>query len=146
MTKNARDPARFSYHMIAKVREYGLAGLVTNSEIAGVLRAYFDERITERDVARWRGQHPKFERACILAIDEPNMVVANVLYEAAKDGDLPTARWWSERRNPAFMPKSKLEHSGQVTSLSDTLERRSKADQEEDARKRGLIYDEEDGE
>ena len=137
-----KDALRFSHHMVRCVEGYALSGLTSNGEIARILRANFDERITSADVARWRSQQPRLNKVCSITGDFANMVAASKLFEAIQDGDLTTARWWSERRNPAFMPKSKMDVTNPDT-LGERLKRRAMTDDE--ARGKGLIYDEPGG-
>lgn len=132
-----QEPLRFSHHMVDTVRAYSLSGLVSNDEIARTLRNRYDPRITALDVARWRRQYHRFEIACSCALDDANAEMTGLVLDAARKGDIPTARWWLERRNPAFMPKSKTEFSGE--NLDDLL--RQRAASEVELRERGLIED-----
>lgn len=138
----SRRPVQYFNRMPDKVRSYALSGLTSNADIARVLQRHFDERITDKDVVRWRKQYWRFNQACVHSVDEANMEITNVAYEAAAGGDLPMVRWWLERRNPAFMPKSKLDHSGAIGTLDDRL--KSRALSNDEARARGLIYDDDD--
>lgn len=134
----SREPVRFSNAYASTVESYTLAGFTTNAEMAMVLRSHFDDRITERDIARWRKQNGRFERACAMCLHTTNAEMVNIVLQSAREGNVNDAKWWLERRSPAFMPKSKVESQNTVT-LDDSLRRRAMSDDE--ARNRGLIYD-----
>lgn len=128
---------RFSYHYIDRVRRASLACMVSNADIARVLQRA-DDRITTSHVVRWREQHPSFNRACDQALDEHLEDIANVVAEAAKDGDVGAARYILDRLHPAYMPKTKgeMKHTGE--GLDDMLRRRASDD---DLRAQGIIRD-----
>lgn len=131
--------AQFKHSMIRFVRERSLVGFTTDEDIAGALRSTFDLAIMKSDVARWRRQHPAFEHACAYARTEIHTELTTLAVEAARDGDMQMTRWLLERTCPAFMPKSKTELAGHVSTLDETLARRTAT--EDDLRQRGVLYD-----
>lgn len=114
---------RFSWSYLRAVRLAAIGGMLSTAEIAQALRRT-DPRITTAHVTRWRFQHPLFEQACNDALDRANTEIANVVFEAAKGGDVAAARYWLDRRSPAFMPKQKnVNEAGE--QLADILSRRA---------------------
>jgi hypothetical protein len=140
MRQRGRAPVRFSHHMVLEVRDCARAGYGTNADIAEQLASIFDERITADDVARWRREYARFNAACAAAVRQSNIIATNVVFEAVKSGDVATAFKWLERRNPAFMPKSRMDVRGGSTLDALLKERMT----EDDLRADGTITDGDD--
>lgn len=137
-----RKAVRFSHHMVNEVRDLVRAGYGSNAEIAEQLAAVFDDRITATDVARWRREVSRFNIACANALRQSNVALSSKAFELAMAGDVQLIRWWLDRRNPAFMPKSRTDVRG-GSSLDGILKERMN---EDDLRDDGTIYDPEDDE
>ncbi len=131
--------AVFLHHMIVDVNEYMLSGLTGNSDIARILSERYGMAVTSDDVARWKRQHPRFAQACLNAVDNMDAMAVGVVASHIRDNDVTTAKWWLERRNDRFKPKTAMEHSGRVEGLGEMLARRTT---EEELRAQGVLYDE----
>lgn len=133
---------RFSWHMLREVRLYARSGKTSNADVAEVLRYHYDDRISAAHIVRWRKEHPKFDALIRSAAAEDNMIIANAAFDQAADGEPAMVRYWLDRKDPSFMPKSKQELSADTSTLDALLARRAMSDDE--ARDKGLITD--DGE
>lgn len=125
---------RSSY--IAAVERMAIGGYSTNAEIASVLGK------TEQTISRWRRAVPRFNAACEQTLMLANCEVANFTFQRAREDDT-MARYWNDRRNPAFMPKAKHDHVSNGNTLKALLAEHGHMDEDE-ARERGLIIDAED--
>lgn len=140
-TEDEAQPKRcrlFRHAFIARARNLSAAGITSNGELA----TFFG--VSASTVSNWRTQFPRFDQAvrggAIELIDE----MTDRAVDIARSGDAQMIRYLLDRRAPAFQPKSKLEHSGHLDTLEETLKRRAMT--EDEARAKGLIYDEdEDG-
>lgn len=66
------NPVYFSLAMVQHVENRTTAGYASNKDIAASLAPRFDDRITGADVARWRRLHPRFNQACVQALEASN--------------------------------------------------------------------------
>lgn len=70
--------------------------------------------ISEASLYRYCEAYPAFRERKELLKDSPNLVAQKTLV-----GDLTNtagARWWAEHRMDEFKPKTKVEHSGSITT------------------------------
>lgn len=130
--------ARFLYRYVLTVEKFALAGYTSNDEIARLLR------VRTNDVLAWRKQYPVFDDACELALHEANAVVASFAYERAQEDDA-MARYWLDRRAPAFKPKQQTDHTSNGHTLAGLLAEHGRMSDEE-AAERGLVGEEGEGE
>jgi hypothetical protein len=121
---------------IGVVRGLVLSGYTTNAEIASVLRK------TEAQVKKWRQAVPAFNEACEMTLIQANVMTTNYAFKRANEDDASN-RYWNDRRNPAFMPKQKVDHTSNGNTLAALLAEHGRMDMDE-ARDRGLIIDAED--
>lgn len=112
---------RFHHSMVDLLRDYLVAGLEGNDDIARILSEHYSFDVTAGDVARWRREHRRFGMVCVNAIDNLHAVAVGVIAQAIKDGSTAEAKWLLERTNPKFKPTSKLEHGGKVAGLAEML-------------------------
>jgi len=119
------EVVRFHHSMVNYIREYMLAGLTGNADIARILGDAYKKPITTDDVARWRRQHPRMDMVCVNSVDHMDAIAVGVVSQAIKDGSTSDAWRWLERRNPNFKPASKVDMSGRVEGLGDMLARRT---------------------
>lgn len=115
------------------VRDLALSGISTNAEIGAVLRR------SEAQIRNYRRVYPEFDEACELTLIHANVAVTKYTFKRAQEDDT-MARYWNDRRNPAFMPKQKLDHTSNGNTLKALLDEHGRMDEEE-ARERGLIRD-----
>lgn len=129
----------YSAHMPDFVRQYSIAGLSSNDDVALLLRQRFDERITAQHVAKWRQQEPKFERAVSGALHELQVEAIHTIRDAIEDGDVSAAKWLLERTNERFRPSSKVDMNSKVETLDERMSKR--AISEEELYTNGVLYD-----
>ena len=120
-----------------RARRLAAAGITSNAQLATHFGA------TPQAVSYWKTQHPEFRTAVEGGLDEAILLCADVVLDAARQGDVNSARYFLDRRGEAFKPKSKVETSN-AESLDERLKRRAMS--EEEARAKGIIYDEDEPE
>ena len=74
-----------------------------------------------------------------MSLMRANVMAANRAFERSMEDDASN-RYWNDRRNPVFMPKSKHDHVSNGQTLKALLAEHGEMDMDE-ARERGLIID-----
>ena len=74
-------------------------GLGTSAALEGIHR---------ETLRLWRKQQPAFGIACARAKAQQEAAPTDVVWQAIQAGDIDVARWWLERRSPAFRKDAPL--------------------------------------
>lgn len=81
---------------------------------------------------RWLEQVPEFEGIVEEAKAQPLKDAKNVIHTAIKTGDVATAKWMVERRDPDFKPKAEVDNTHELKEtrrkLGDVLDERATDD------------------
>jgi len=86
--------------------------------------ACFYAGIAPRTLYNYQNRNPKFLQRKEALKNSPNLQARNNIVKALKDGGIPIAQWWLEKKDPEFRPTSKLEHSGTIeTTETPDIER-----------------------
>jgi hypothetical protein len=109
---------RYRKAYIREPRELAQAGVTSNSELARIFG------VDEKSIRNWRAWDKEFDDAIETGTFEALRMCARVVLEAARQGDVASAKYFLDRRAEAFKPKAKLEHTGSTT-LEDELRQAS---------------------
>ncbi len=70
---------------------------------------------------RWLAEDDQFSYKMSVAQSAPNTKAKSVIIEALKAGDVATARWYLDRRDPDFKAKAELEVSPGMIKTEEKL-------------------------
>lgn len=87
---------------------------------------------TRESYYNWLKAHPDFAEKMEAAQNHVTVKAAEVASQAIKDGDVNTARWYLDRRDPRFKPKAEMDNNIGLQEtrkkLGDVLDERSADD------------------
>jgi len=127
----------FSYHFIDALRLYVLSGQVQGNADAARLFG-----VSERTVREWRNKYAAFDKQFRVALADMVASVASVALDRALEGSDTMLKFILERRGgEAWQMRQHVDHTSNGNTMAAILAEHGELDEEE-ARERGLIYDE----